>query len=51
MAKDPINKIYDRLDHLEKEMSYVINKLDKVMKLFRTMARFFKYIVTEVPEE
>jgi len=44
---DPRTKVNRRLDTLEKEVTYLTNKMEKVLKLHKILLRFFKYISVE----
>ena len=42
--KDPLTRLRERIEKLEKEMDVVMLELEKVLKLYKALTEYFKYI-------
>lgn len=46
--KDPIERLRRRIEKLEKEMDIIMIQLEKVLKLYKSITEYYKYISTNI---
>ena len=45
--KDILTRLRERVEKLEKEMNVIMIEMEKVMKLYKALTEYFKYISKE----
>ena len=45
--KDPITRLQEKIERLEREMGLVTLQMEKVLRLYNSLMEYFKYIAKE----